>query len=732
MHRHALQRLWEAGARRYEDATAIDNHAMRRVFEANGCQPCGASRLYQLASAPRRSPERPELSWEQHNQRFLLLCLERIRGLLKHHTSTQREAPSWVPTQSSRDDGWPEWTGPEDEPPAVRTLCSQLELTGFERDLLLLCVGVELDRQLATLCAQAHQTAERRYPTLALAITALPGARWSAILPTGALRHWGLITLEPGAAVLHAPLRCDERVWQFLLGLDGPDARLLRYVEALPKDTLAPSHEQIAQLAATACVKLQGSEPPPVIQLHGLGAGDQRGIAVRAALMSGYEVLGLAGERLPVSLEELEYLLLLLRREFLFSHLALIVNCHGLEMSEPARAAAIARLANDSPCPIFLCGPEQRLDVPRDSLTFDVPLPSPQDQREWWSAALQRRFGEQQSAQLELPRAIEALADQFCLNAAEIEASALQAAGQLAILEAPTQEHALRALWESARLQSRRRLDSLAQRLEVKTDGSELVLPEAPRRMLAEIALQVRHRVFVHEQWGFSDQGWRGMGLTALFHGPSGTGKTLAAGVLARQLGLDLYRVDLSSVLSKYIGDTEKALRRIFDAAESGAVVLLFDEADALFGKRSEVKDSHDRYANLAVSYLLQRLESFGGLAILTTNLKSALDAAFIRRLRFIVGFPFPDRPEREELWRRAFPPSTPRAGLDPSRLAQLHLSGASIRNIALHAAFLASEEAKREAATPEVRGIHILEAIRQEFLKLQQPLNPWELETLF
>ena len=209
----------------------------------------------------------------------------------------------------------------------------------------------------------------------------------------------------------------------------------------------------------------------------------------------------------------------------------------------------------------------------------------------------------------------------------------------------------------------------------------------------------------------------RGLGITALFAGPSGTGKTLAAEVIARELRLDLYRIDLSAVVSKYIGETEKNLRRVFDAAEEGGAVLLFDEADALFGKRSEVKDSHDRYANIEVSYLLQRMEAYRGLAILTTNMKHALDPAFQRRIRFVVQFPFPDPTARAEIWRGAFPSATPVGNLDLAWLASLDVTGGSIRNIAIGAAFLAAEAGEPVGMT------HLLAAARSECAKLDRPL---------
>jgi SpoVK/Ycf46/Vps4 family AAA+-type ATPase len=207
---------------------------------------------------------------------------------------------------------------------------------------------------------------------------------------------------------------------------------------------------------------------------------------------------------------------------------------------------------------------------------------------------------------------------------------------------------------------SRPRLDDLAQRIVPAASWLDLVLPEPQLRALREISMHVRQRARVYRDWGFGEKGERGLGISALFSGSSGTGKTMAAEVLANDLRLDLYRIDLSQLVSKYIGETEKNLRRVFEAAEDGGAVLLFDEADALFGKRSEVKDSHDRYANIEVSYLLQRMESYRGLAILTTNLKNAVDTAFLRRLRFIIQFPFPDAAHRAEIWRRIFPEATP------------------------------------------------------------------------
>jgi SpoVK/Ycf46/Vps4 family AAA+-type ATPase len=304
-----------------------------------------------------------------------------------------------------------------------------------------------------------------------------------------------------------------------------------------------------------------------------------------------------------------------------------------------------------------------------------------------------------------------------------LSASAITAAGEEALSRAREEvEKALPAiLWDCCRAQARPHLENLAQRVEAVATWDDLILPEPQREVLELIARQLRHRRLVHYDWGFAAKSTRGLGLSALFVGPSGTGKTMAAEVLAREVQLDLYRIDLSEVVSKYIGETEKNLRRVFDAAEEGGAILLFDEADALFGKRSEVHDSHDRYANIEISYLLQRMEAYRGLAILTTNLKSEIDSAFLRRIKFVVQFPFPDAAQRAEIWRRIFPAATPTAELDPDQLGLLNVAGGNIRNIALNAAFLAAD-----AGRP-VGMEQILAAARTEYMKLERTLTPAE-----
>jgi hypothetical protein len=317
---------------------------------------------------------------------------------------------------------------------------------------------------------------------------------------------------------------------------------------------------------------------------------------------------------------------------------------------------------------------------------------------------------------------LDRIVDHFQFDEPGIQISALAARERIAAEEeSDAGRMAGQITWNICRQHARRSLENLGQRLEPRGTWDDLILPDQQIETLRQIVVHVRRRAIVNEHWGFAARYERGLGLSVLFSGPTGTGKTMAAEIVAAELDLDLYRIDLASVVSKYIGETEKNLRRIFDAAEESSAILLFDEADALFGKRSEVRDSHDRYANLEVSYLLQRVEAYRGVAILTTNMQHALDSAFMRRIRFIVQFPFPDAGSRARIWQRIFPSATPIGLLDYERLAQLNVSGGVIRNIAMHAAFRAAEDQE------PISMKHLFAASRTEYSKMDKPLTPAE-----
>jgi SpoVK/Ycf46/Vps4 family AAA+-type ATPase len=279
-------------------------------------------------------------------------------------------------------------------------------------------------------------------------------------------------------------------------------------------------------------------------------------------------------------------------------------------------------------------------------------------------------------------------------------------------------------LFAAARSQCGHDFATLAKKIEPVYRWKDIVLPDDTLAQLREVCQRVAHRHRVLDEWGFDRKLSAGKGINALFAGPSGTGKTMAAEVIANELGLDLYRIDLSQVVSKYIGETEKNLDRIFTAAENANAIPFFDEADALFGKRSEVRDSHDRYANIEISYLLQKMEQYEGLAILATNLRQNLDESIVRRLAFTVQFPFPDETHRRRIWAGIWPTEAPLSDeIDLDFLArQFKLSGGNIKNIALAAAFLAAEDGG------EITMAHLIRATRREYQKLGKPLTEVEL----
>ena len=284
------------------------------------------------------------------------------------------------------------------------------------------------------------------------------------------------------------------------------------------------------------------------------------------------------------------------------------------------------------------------------------------------------------------------LAGRFRLTGGQVR-RAFALARDLAVLAGDGEGPTTSRLAQAARMGSDQTLGKLASKVECKHGWDDLVLPALTLHRLRDLAAAIQHRFMVYDEWGFGARVTAGSGIRALFAGGSGTGKTMAAGVIARELGLDLYRVDLSGVVSKYIGETEKNLDRIFNAARTANAVLFLDEAESLVGKRSEVKDSHDRYSNIEVAYLLQKLEDHDGIVVLATNLKQHMDAAFHRRLQYMIDFPRPDSAERERIWRGMFPRRAPvSADVDFRFLAkEFDLTGGEIRNVVLDAAFLAA-----------------------------------------
>ncbi|QLJ02397.1 ATP-binding protein [Streptomyces sp. NEAU-sy36] len=584
-------------------------------------------------------------------------------------------------------------------------------LTPFERDLVLLTAADELDPSTAARCAAAAGDPGRAYPTFSLALAALGEPHWSALTPVAPLRRWRIVELEDETRLTLTRLRLDERVLHFLLDSPYLDARLhgrLRRT-TIPAGTLPPSYDLAAsRLAEGWREDGRGPGAPPVVEVTGGDRHSRAELAATAAARCGLGLYTMNAEDLPADPAERDRLARLWQREAILLPAALLVEAGDLDRDQ--HAATEAFLAGAA-VPVVVSS-EDPLPTGRPHGTrVAVPRLDDDEQLALWADAF-ADVADLTDAELR------SLVAQFQLPP-HVVRSAAAAVGRRLPHEEETD--AAELAWRAGLEEARVGMDELGRRIEPRAGWHDLVLHDRQTAVLREIVAHVRQRPTVHQEWGFAATLRRGLGVTALFAGGSGTGKTLAAEVMAEELGLDLFVVDLSQVVSKYIGETEKNLRRVFDAAERGGALLLFDEADALFGKRSEVKDSHDRYANLEVSYLLMRMEAYRGLAILTTNMKQALDTAFLRRIRFVVDFPFPAEHERAEIWRRVLPPQAPLKDIDPDLLARLTVAGGSIRNIALSGAFLAAEEGDR------LQMRHMLAAARTEYLKLERSLTPAE-----
>lgn len=661
--------------------------------------------------------------WLETNQHYLSVALSVVRSELEQHVARSKGASDAEKQHRTvqTEQALRETAAAMSVPPAIETLCAVFGLSPFERDLLLLCAGMELDFTFPSVCAAAQDDSSRAYPTFSLALAALSDPHWNAITPDAPLRRWRLIEVGAGSALTTSPLRIDERILHYLVGISHLDERLAGFVEPLclsEYPDLVPSHQTLAERLALAWQQEETRSVLPVVQLCGGEASGKREIAMEACGTLGLNLNVISANFIPTIPAELDALIRLCEREAALGMSALLLDCDDVDMSDAARRIAITQLVERTNSPLIITSREPLHTREHSMIVIDVGKPTSGEQHNIWEGVLG-------SATSGLNGNVDALVSQYNLSARMIRDACAEVAGGAFPRDTqnPIDPDGLGVvLWDACRTQARPRMSDLAQRIDPAATWDDLVLPEPERQILHGIAVHVRERAKVYEDWGFAARSGSGLGISALFAGASGTGKTMAAEVLANELRLDLYRIDLSQVVSKYIGETEKNLRRVFDAAEAGGAILLFDEADALFGKRSEVKDSHDRYANIEISYLLQRMEAYRGLAILTTNMKSAIDTAFLRRIRFIVHFPFPDAEQRGEIWERIFPASTPTDDLDAGKLSRLNIAGGNIRNIALNAAFLAAD------AGDEVRMKHLLHAARSEYAKMEKPLTEAEI----
>jgi hypothetical protein len=612
-----------------------------------------------------------------------------------------------------------------DEAYPIAALAHQFELTPFDLDLFLIALAPELDLRYERIYAYLQDDVSRKRPSVDLALNLLCSsaeeklhgrARFGAGAPL--LRH-DVIHLVADSGRTEPPLlahsiKPDEQLVRFVLGERGLDRRLAtfcRWIEPIGDAHFQYGGNAVVPELLPAVRRARAAGQPLRFYLEGPAGTGRREAAIGLAGAIGTPLLVADLTRANTTASEFERHLHLMFREARLQDAVLyledasrVEGAEGERLHEALHRALAAHegiviVSGSRPWHPSGRAPLGVVQVPFRHASHDQSVAL-------WRAALA-------DAQLALDRAeINALAGRFRLTAGQIADASATARVRARIGTGPSHRD---LVYAAARAQCGHDLAALARKIEPTFAWEDIVLPEDTLAQLREICRRVAGRHHVLGTWGFGRRLSYGKGTTALFTGPSGTGKTMAVEVLARALDLDVYRIDLSGVVSKYIGETEKNLDRVFRAAESANAVLFFDEADALFGKRSEVHDAHDRYANIEISYLLQKMEEYEGLAVLATNLRQNLDDAFTRRLAFTVFFPFPDEAARGRIWRAVWPKEAPLAeDVDlPLLAARFKLSGGNIKNVSLAAAFLAAGE------SGAITMAHLLRAIRREFQKM-------------
>jgi hypothetical protein len=697
-------------------------------------------------------------TWDEGPQRLqgLAVSPEEVRALL------QASGPPTGPRQGGelkrRRQRMSEWiskrvgatSGRPDAPPFVR-LIDRFHLDPFEQFCLTAGLATEIDRnKYGKAFALLQDDVHRKQPSWELLLRlyegSTEGTRWDAARAFDAsrpLRRWNLLRLGPReagepAAPFGRRVELDDRMSRFLLGLSelGPQMEEFATVGAWEPEpwhiaSAGTLEDRLVRLVADVISGQRGAPSRLVVHLYGRRGSGRRALIAAICRRHNLRVLRIDTARLAtLPHPNLEEALVLLAREAVLEPTALVLeNIDPLiddESPTPSPAQALGPLARalQTFSPIaFVVG--QRKWTPEGLFnegTFQsvfLDLPDFEETKNIWTAALRNvqlapETGGAEAAGTEL-------ASRFRLSAGQMH-DALASAQTRALWDKPGGGGwlTLADLYQGCREQCSHRLGTLARQVTTGFGWKDLVLPDKPHEQLRELETAIRNASGVLQDWDFQSRLPYGRGITALFAGPSGTGKTMAAGILARELGLDLYKIDLSRVVSKYIGETEKNLDRIFQQAEDANAMLFFDEADALFGKRSAIKDAHDRYANIEIAYLLQKMEERLGVTILATNLQANMDEAFMRRIRFGIEFPMPEFAQRLEIWRSSLPKQLQLADdVDLTVLARrLRVSGGAIMNVCVGAASL--------AYTPGgvIRMEHFARAAKRELEKLGHQYN--------
>jgi SpoVK/Ycf46/Vps4 family AAA+-type ATPase len=604
----------------------------------------------------------------------------------------------------------------------LRRLAKLLNLLPFESDIMITALAAELDKKYGRIYAYFNDDLSKKLPSLSLALDLFCDSTQERLnslplfSPVAKLLYFQLIhdadEHDPGPS-LNSRFRIDERIKRFLLGDNGVHASLSGMVELIYPD---PSHaaknirEETREkiIGAITCVKNQ-DPARAVFWLHGKAA-DEKKSAIES-ICNDLRIPLLVADLEDICLEPDQRAVLrnLFRDAALHSAAVFLANgdrLYGEDDKSTFLRRALIRVINEMSWVTFLSA--ESLWMPEDTMErcrwypLEFALPGHAERKKIWMNTLRGSgIGEPD---------VEVLSGRFSFSESQIK-STVSHARQIQ----QSDEFTLESIYASCCIHSDERLSLYSTKVNPHFAWNDIVLPEDKVQQLREICHYISHKHIVYFKWGFEKKLALGRGLNILFSGPSGTGKTMASDIIAHELKLQMYKVDLSTVVSKYIGETEKNLKRIFRETSSGNIIIFFDEADALFGKRSEVKDAHDRYANIEINYLLQKMEEHEGIVILATNLSKNLDDAFLRRMHFAIEFPFPDEKQRELIWRKMFPMNAPLSeDIDYAFLSgRFRLAGGNIKNIALNAAFYAAEESS------DITMRHIILAVKRELQKI-------------
>lgn len=614
----------------------------------------------------------------------------------------------------------------------LQVLSYLFSLSPFELDSILTCLAPELDLKYEKLYSYLQDDVTKKHPSVNLILDLLCSTQDQRIdartyfLPQAPLLKYSLISFDDDTQQKHLLSRClklDDRIVNFLLDFNFLDQRLESFVKIKNPErdwsSVIAGEELKERLKRLAKEYFNnGIDNKIILYLRGPYGSGRKSIAEAFCKELNLPLIISDVRQLINSEVSFDDAVRLLFREALLQPAAIYLEHLDTLFKEDLKEIhylnILVKAIEEFSFVTFLAGektwnPQEILK--KDAfIRLDIPLPSYSIRKRVWESSLDTE------QPLSLDVDTEALANKFRFTGGQIK-DAIADARNIALMRDSGDNFKITSndFYRSCRAQSNQKLSEMARKIIPHYSWFDIVLPADKFQQLKEICNYVKYRQKVYEDWGFDKKISLGKGLNILFSGPSGTGKTMAAEIIAKELNLDLYKIDLSCVVSKYIGETEKNLNKIFKEAETSNAVLFFDEADALFGKRSEVKDSHDRYANIEINYLLQKMEEHEGIAILASNFRKNMDEAFTRRMHFTVDFPFPDEEYRLRIWKNIFPKETPVSEVvDFEFLAKkFKISGGNIKNIALNAAFLAAEKSR------EVDIKQIIQAIKREYQKM-------------